>query len=380
MVDSIPNASPCADAQLVIQAQHYLSQREQGLSPGPDLEAAWKSFYDLYARKIRVYALTCGTADEDLVDCVQEVWRELLVRLPRFQLDPCRGQFATWLFAIVQGKAADQRRSRKRRLVQGTADILETVTDHRPSPVRALEEGEMVGLAWGQLRNRLSECNYQVLQLRLVEQRPVAEVAERLGLSHEQVWYRYHRARRELEEIGSALARGQHAPHSVDDATQGKRTPDQKSAQGTVASSVSRNGTPSCHGGGGGNCVDYVFQKLELGRRELNPEWKVEWNCDGLPKPMLYIRKMAVVAYAEICGCGDFITANWPRIANAAITAGVAAGIATIVATPSAALPIFQTEFHKQLQGKGGSAVDERIQVALSARPEANGPWCVCKD
>jgi DNA-directed RNA polymerase specialized sigma24 family protein len=69
-----------------------------------------------------------------------------------------------------------------------------------------LEEKEIVTLAWVQLRKRLSECNVQVLQLRLMEQRSVAEVSEKLGLSHEQVWYRYHRARRALAEIGSALA------------------------------------------------------------------------------------------------------------------------------------------------------------------------------
>jgi hypothetical protein len=126
--------------------------------------------------------------------------------------------------------------------------------------------------------------------------------------------------------------------------------------------------------------VDYVFQKLELGRRDLNPEWKVEWNCDGLPRSVLYIRKMAIVAYAEICGPGDYITTHWPRIVNAAIAAGVAAGIATIIATPTAALPIFQVEFHKQMQDKGASTVDDKIQVALSAKQEANGPWCVCKD
>jgi hypothetical protein len=126
--------------------------------------------------------------------------------------------------------------------------------------------------------------------------------------------------------------------------------------------------------------VDYVFQRVELGRRELIPEWKVEWNCESLPRSVLYIRKLAIVAYAEICGPVDFVNTHWPQIVNAAIAAGVAAGIATIIATPTAALPIFQTEFHKQLRGKGGSAIDEGIEIALSAMQEPNGPWCVCKD
>jgi hypothetical protein len=126
--------------------------------------------------------------------------------------------------------------------------------------------------------------------------------------------------------------------------------------------------------------VDYVFQRVELGRRELNAEWKVEWNGDAVPRPVLYIRQMALVAYAELCGAGDFMNSHWPRIVNAAVAAGVAAGIATIMTTPTVALPIFRVEFHKQLRGNGGIAADAKIQVALSAKPEANGPWCVCND
>ena len=86
-----------------------------------------------------------------------------------------------------------------------------------------------------------------------------------------------------------------------------------------------------------------------------------------------------MVAYAEICGDGDFINNHWPKIVNAAVAAGVAAGIATIIATPTAALPIFQAEFQRQLHGKVAGAGDEKIQVALSARQEANGPWVECR-
>ncbi len=216
--------------------------------------------------------------------------------------------------------------------------------------------------------------------MRLLDQRPVGEVAKKLGLSREQVWYRLHRAQRELHAIGSALAIGwrrytESGPHCEEN---GKTD---KSAQGDASSSVSRNGS-SFLAHHGGNCVDVVCQRLELGRRELMPEWKVEWNFDDTPRPVLYMRKTAIVAYAEICGPGDFISAHWPRIVNAAIAAGVAAGIATIIATPTAALPIFQTEFQKHLHGKGGGATtaEEMVHVALSAKQEANGPWCECKD
>ena len=69
--------------------------------------------------------------------------------------------------------------------------------------------------------------------------------------------------------------------------------------------------------------MDYVFKKVELGRRTLNHEWKVEWTCDISPTPVLYIRKLSMVAYAEVCGAEEVVNNHWPRIANAAVAAGV---------------------------------------------------------
>jgi len=197
------SAATTADAELLIQAQRYLTQRANGQPPRHDLEAAWLLFFDFYSHKIRKYAFKCGVAEEDIADCTQEVWTELLVRLPAFQLDASRGKFDSWLFHIVRGKTVDLHRCHKHRLLQANSCTLQTVIDHHPNHAQVLEEEEMFTLAWDQLRKALSECNFQLLQMRLLEQRPVAEVAEELGISHEQVWYRYHRARREAEKIGA---------------------------------------------------------------------------------------------------------------------------------------------------------------------------------
>jgi len=150
-------------------------------------------------------------------------------------------------------------------------------------------------------------------------------------------------------------------------------------AQGNTAFFVSRNAIQGMRSDKGGG-VDFIFKKVELGRRALAPEWKVEWDSGESPTPRLFVRKLSIVAYAEICGPEDGIDNDWPRVVNAAVTAGVAAGLATILATPIAALPVFRTEFKKQLQGKAGNEIGEAIHVALSASQEANGPWCACNE
>src|SRR5712671_4966561 len=85
-------------SELLTKVCQYLTCRERGLSSLGDLERIWSEFYELYSHKIRRYAFACGTPEVDIADCVQEVWRELLVRLPSFRLDPRRGQFDTWVY------------------------------------------------------------------------------------------------------------------------------------------------------------------------------------------------------------------------------------------------------------------------------------------
>ena len=124
--------------------------------------------------------------------------------------------------------------------------------------------------------------------------------------------------------------------------------------------------------------MDVILKRLELGRQATGPEWKVSWHGNDTPQPTLSLRKVSMVAYAEICGTEEIINSYWPQIINAAVAAGVAAGIATIIATPTAALPVFRAEFAQQLFGKTRKDVAESIWVALSARHAPNGPWTEC--
>jgi RNA polymerase sigma factor (sigma-70 family) len=249
---SVPIRPGSGESKLLTQIQSFLIRRERSLPPSEEQEAAWATFYDYYCHKIRKYAFSCGATEDEIADCAQEVWAELLVRLPRFRLDPNRGKFDSWLFRIVRGKVANIFRH-KQRLLQASADVPETAIKLHSSPTGNLEDKEILTVAWDRARAKLSECNFQVLKMRLLEQLPVDEVAQKLGLSHEQVWYRFHRAQRQLQGIGSALALGRPPVRSTPGGPhcEEKGKPD-KSAQGIVGPSVSRNGTPSFqvrHGG-----------------------------------------------------------------------------------------------------------------------------------
>jgi DNA-directed RNA polymerase specialized sigma24 family protein len=50
-----------------------------------------------------------------------------------------------------------------------------------------------------ELRQQISDVNYRILRMRLLEDRDVAQVAAVVELSPEQVRYRYHRVLRKLK-------------------------------------------------------------------------------------------------------------------------------------------------------------------------------------
>jgi RNA polymerase sigma factor (sigma-70 family) len=243
MIHTDARAATGADADLFSQAQLYLACRELGLVPGPELEAEWSRFYGALVARIRRFAFACGAAPGDIGDCVQDVWTELVVRLPMLRLDPERGQFSSWLFAVVRSKVVDRRRSNKRCWLQECPGTLQAVPDRGPNPSAVVETTEVCAAALSRLRQRLSVCSFQVLRLRLIDQKPAAEVAQALGLSVEQVWYRYHRAMREAQKIGSAWRRGRPTPACASPVSR-KKTSSKNSAQGKVAETVSRSVAP----------------------------------------------------------------------------------------------------------------------------------------
>src|SRR5262249_13401906 len=138
--------------------------------------------------------------DADREDCLQEVWVEVVAHLGRFQHDPRRGRLSTWLTTLARNKAADSIRRRSRHpsqpLEEGDALAL---LDPVPGPVADCERrwtqarvrGALEGLA-----ERVSECSFRVLYLRYIEGRTVAEIADVVGLTPEQVRLRAHRMKR----------------------------------------------------------------------------------------------------------------------------------------------------------------------------------------
>jgi hypothetical protein len=78
--------------------------------------------------------------------------------------------------------------------------------------------------------------------------------------------------------------------------------------------------------------MSYTCRRIELGRHGSVPETMVNWEGSPIPTPYAYFRTTSLVAYAELCTPDNLGDAAWTEIVNCARNAGIAAGIATIVA------------------------------------------------
>src|SRR6266704_4604728 len=92
------------DVGLLKHAQEYLDHLRRRLTPDGPRARAWERFYGTCGPLICRYALACHVPRGELVDCVQQVWTELLIALPDFRYVPRRGRFSSWLYVLVHSK------------------------------------------------------------------------------------------------------------------------------------------------------------------------------------------------------------------------------------------------------------------------------------
>lgn len=197
--------SEVTDAALLAAAQVYLERQLAGdASEGAPAEA-WQRFYELYGPLIRRFTLACQVPKSEVDDCVQDVFRTVIVALRDFKYDPDQGRFRSWLFSVVRSRATDLVRRRLRRAARRFAPRADATTwDAAVDPVETLERRwrqEVVHTVVKQLREQVSPRNFEVFYLRSIKELSVAETATKLGSTPEKVRYRHHRMVRKFREL-----------------------------------------------------------------------------------------------------------------------------------------------------------------------------------
>jgi RNA polymerase sigma-70 factor (ECF subfamily) len=149
---------------------------------------AWDQFVEIYTPMVHAFCMRRGLQAADASDVVQETMRSVAGAIPRFEYDPVRGTFRSWMFTVARNKLNNYFRKSKRQ-PQGTGGttMLEKIEQH---PDGADEEAvweteyrrQMFHWAADMVRSHFKEETWQAFWRTAVDDEPVDTVAAALGM------------------------------------------------------------------------------------------------------------------------------------------------------------------------------------------------------
>ena len=187
-------------------------------------QESWQEFFDTYWRLIYSVALKAGLSDAEAQDVVQETLVTVAKKVGQFKSDPAIGSFKGWLLLITRRRIADQFDKRPKlskpehiREVCGVQAQFPGDTDDstRTSTVERVADPATFNLdaCWeeqwqkNQLRAAtekvkclVSPKQFQIFELYVLREWPVAKVARLLSVSAGQVYLARHRISRLLKK------------------------------------------------------------------------------------------------------------------------------------------------------------------------------------
>ena len=176
---------------------------------------SWAEFYDLYHRLVRSVALKAGLSQTDAEDVVQETFFKVSKSIQKFEYDPSKGRFRSWLCLITKQQVANHYR-KARKLPELPAfwneDPDEPPVDI-PDPTNnweAIWEAEdhkhTIHLALTRLKTKVKPKPYQIFLAHCIKGMDVKEVANIMEVSANEVYLAKSRVMPLFEEEIQALS------------------------------------------------------------------------------------------------------------------------------------------------------------------------------
>jgi RNA polymerase sigma-70 factor, ECF subfamily len=184
-----PDPEAASDAPRV--AQPGAERAPMSRSAELDFETIYREHFDFACRSLRLL----GVSPEGLEDAAQDVFGVASRRLADFEGS---SSVKTWIFAIVQRVAANQRRAHRRKQAPLEPLSADVAACESPSPEAAAQTSQSAALIQA-FCDDLDEGRRALLVLGLIEGVPMRELAGTLGISPHTAYSRVRALRRALE-------------------------------------------------------------------------------------------------------------------------------------------------------------------------------------
>ena len=176
---------------------------------------SWAEFYDLYHRLVRSVAMKAGLSQTDAEDVVQETFFKVSKSIQKFEYDPSKGRFRSWLCLITKQQVANHYR-KARKLPELPAFWNEDPDEPHvdiPDPTNnweAIWEAEdhkhTIHLALTRLKTKVKPKPYQIFLAHCIKGMDVKEVANIMEVSANEVYLAKSRVMPLFEEEIQALS------------------------------------------------------------------------------------------------------------------------------------------------------------------------------
>jgi len=154
----------------------------------PSAEDAWARFVQIYTPLLFYWALRAGFQESDAADLVQDVFAQLVVKLPEFTYDRHKS-FRAWLRTVTLNKGREiRRRVSVPAPLQGADldDVAESADGNSLSGVEYRQH--LVGRALRLMQAEFPAATWKACWETTACGRPAAAVAAELGISPEAVY------------------------------------------------------------------------------------------------------------------------------------------------------------------------------------------------
>ena len=169
--------------------------------------SSWEEFDQVYRPLLVRYGLARSLSREEAEEIAQQCMASIAEGIERFQR---RVSFRGYLRRMVDNKVNDQLRKRRREHSAKTADFQREQTTE-PSPALLWErDWNRTHLLYclNRIRNEVAPLTYQAFDLYVIRELPVPKIAERLGMTPNQIYVAKHRVLARIKKRWGDLADG----------------------------------------------------------------------------------------------------------------------------------------------------------------------------
>lgn len=172
----------------------------------PQDQVSWYEFTEIYRPVIFRLARRKGMQDADAEDLAQQVLASVAGAIERWESDPRRARFRTWLHRVAHNAIINALTRRAPDRGSGDTGLHKLIDDQAtangPDSDLLRLEFRRAQFHWAakQIRPEFQASTWQAFWLTAVENEPIDEVSERLGKSSGSIYAARSRVMRRLKE------------------------------------------------------------------------------------------------------------------------------------------------------------------------------------